>query len=149
MAFDLTTLSAKDLDALISNAKQRKVALKKRKPIAAVREKLAKTAANEGYSLDELFAGAAAEKTPAAPSKRGAKRGAKRATSKRAAKTAAAETGSKRGRGRPAGSSAGAKVAPKYRNPANPEEVWSGRGMAPRWMAAYLAQGKSKDEFLI
>jgi len=40
-------------------------------------------------------------------------------------------------------------VAPKYRNPANPEEVWSGRGMTPRWLASYLQQGKSKDDFLI
>jgi len=138
MAFDLSNLSPKDLDALISNAKQRKVALKKRKPVAAVREKLAKAAASEGYSLDELFAGAAAA-TPAT-TKRAGKRGAKRAAKKSAGK-----------RGRPAGSGsrAGGKVPAKYRNPANPSEVWTGRGMAPRWMAEYLRQGKTKDDFLI
>jgi len=140
MAFDLSNLSPKDLDALISNAKQRKVALKKRKPVAAVREKLAKAAAAEGYSLDELFAGveaSIASTTTKRAGKRGAKRGAKRATAKR---------------GRPAGTSsprAGGKVPAKYRNPANPSEVWTGRGMAPRWMAEYLRQGKTKDDFLI
>jgi len=138
MAFDLSNLSPKDLDALISNAKQRKVALKKRKPVAVVREKLAKAAAVEGYSLDELFAGAASA-TPAT-TKRAGKRGAKR--------TAKKSTGK---RGRPAGSRAraGGKVPAKYRNPANPSEVWTGRGMAPRWMAEYLRQGKTKDDFLI
>jgi len=144
MAIDLTNLSAKDLDALISNAKQRKVALKKRKPIAAVREKLAKAASAEGYSLDELFAGAAAS---APVGKRASKKRAGKRASKRAA-TSAAPAAKKRGR--PAASArAGGKVAPKYRNPANPAEVWSGRGMTPRWLAAYLQQGKSKDDFLI
>jgi len=137
MAFDLSNLSPKDLDALISNAKQRKVALKKRKPVAAVREKLAKAAAVEGYSLDELFAGAAA--TTPVTTKRAGKRGAKRAAKKSTGK-----------RGRPAaGARAGGKVPAKYRNPANPSEVWTGRGMAPRWMAEYLRQGKTKDDFLI
>ena len=28
---------------------------------------------------------------------------------------------------------AGQKVAPKYRNPANPEQTWAGRGRAPAW----------------
>jgi len=145
MAFDLTTLSSKDLDALIAGAKQRKVALKKRKPIAAVREKLARAAKAEGYSLDELFAGAAA--SAPAPTKRATKKRAGKRAGKRAAAATSAPVAKKRGR--PAGSRAGSKVAPKYRNPANPAEVWSGRGMAPRWMAAYLKQGKTKEDFLI
>jgi len=147
MAFDLTTLSSKDLDALIAGAKQRKVALKKRKPIAAVREKLAKAARAEGYSLDELFAGAAAD--AAAPTKRATKKRAGKRAGKRAAVAADKPVTKKRGRPAGTGSRAGGKVAPKYRNPANPSEVWSGRGMAPRWMAAYLQQGKAKDDFLI
>jgi len=147
MAFDLTNLSAKDLDALISVAKQRKVALKKRKPIAAVREKIAKAAANEGYTLDELFATAAA--SAPARKQRATKKVGKRGA-KRAAKSAAPGAPAKRGRkAKTPGPRAGGKVAPKYRNPANPEEVWSGRGMTPRWLASYLQQGKSKDDFLI
>ena len=37
MTIDLATLSSKELDTLITKAKKRKVALKKRKPAAAVR----------------------------------------------------------------------------------------------------------------
>lgn len=42
-----------------------------------------------------------------------------------------------------------AKVAPKYRNPSNPEETWSGRGRAPGWMAAHLQAGGQKDDLAI
>lgn len=31
-------------------------------------------------------------------------------------------------------STAGKKVAPKYRNPANPEQSWTGRGRTPLWV---------------
>jgi len=147
MTFDLTNLSPKDLDALISNAKQRKVALKKRKPIADVREKLAKAAKAEGYSLDELFAGTPAS-APAPTTKRATKRATKKRAGKRAAKRAVADKPAAK-RGRPASSRAGGKVAPKYRNPDNPAEVWSGRGMTPRWMVEHLKQGKTRDDFLI
>jgi DNA-binding protein H-NS len=43
----------------------------------------------------------------------------------------------------------GAKVPPKYRNPANPEETWAGRGAQPRWLAAALKGGKKLTDFLI
>ena len=36
---------------------------------------------------------------------------------------------------------AGKKVAPKYRNPANAQETWTGRGKAPTWVAALKAAG--------
>ena len=43
-----------------------------------------------------------------------------------------------------------ATVAPKYRDPKNPENTWTGRGRMPRWMAAATKSGKaSKDDFLI
>ena len=42
-----------------------------------------------------------------------------------------------------------AKVAPKYRNPDNPKETWTGRGKQPRWLAAYTAKGRDLGEFLI
>jgi DNA-binding protein H-NS len=41
------------------------------------------------------------------------------------------------------------KVAPKYRNPANPKETWAGRGQQPRWLAAETARGRKLEEFLI
>ena len=35
------------------------------------------------------------------------------------------------------------KVAPKYRNPANPSETWSGRGRQPQWFKDATKGGKS------
>ena len=125
MAIDLNALSSKELDALINAARQRKTVLKKRKPIAAIRKRIVDFAAAEGYSIDELFGGA-----PAA----GAGRGANKATTKRAP----ARVGRKLG-----------KVAPKYRNPGNPDETWTGRGKQPRWMAALVKKGKKPEDFLI
>jgi len=43
----------------------------------------------------------------------------------------------------------GRTVAPKYRDPANPSHTWAGRRQAPRWLTAYEAQGRKRDEFLI
>ena len=36
------------------------------------------------------------------------------------------------------------KVVPKYHNPKNPKETWSGRGKRPRWLATQLRSGKAK-----
>ena len=33
------------------------------------------------------------------------------------------------------------KVAPKYRNPANHAETWTGRGVSPKWIAELKAAG--------
>jgi DNA-binding protein H-NS len=41
------------------------------------------------------------------------------------------------------------KAPPKFRNPDNPSEVWSGRGLQPRWLRAALGPGKSIDDFRI
>ncbi|MGY3617479.1 H-NS histone family protein [Bradyrhizobium sp. USDA 10063] len=41
------------------------------------------------------------------------------------------------------------KVFPKYRNPKNPGETWSGRGKQPRWLAKRLGAGSKLDDFLI
>ncbi len=43
----------------------------------------------------------------------------------------------------------GAKVAPKYRNPANAEQTWSGRGKRPKWLEAAIAGGKKIEDFRI
>ena len=43
----------------------------------------------------------------------------------------------------------GRKVEPKYRDPANPSQTWAGRGQPPRWLTAYEAAGRKRDEFLI
>ena len=127
MTIDISALSAKELENLISQAKKRKTTLNKRKPLAAVRKKVVALLKTEGYALEELFGGAA----PAARAGRPAK----------AAKSAAPAARKAR---KPLG-----KVAPKYRNPANTGETWTGRGKQPRWLAAYTAQGKKLEDFLI
>jgi DNA-binding protein H-NS len=40
-------------------------------------------------------------------------------------------------------------VFPKYRNPNQPSETWTGRGKQPRWLAAALKSGKRLDDFRI
>jgi DNA-binding protein H-NS len=40
-------------------------------------------------------------------------------------------------------------VLPKYKNPRNPTEVWSGRGKQPLWVREQLEAGKKLDQFLI
>jgi DNA-binding protein H-NS len=41
----------------------------------------------------------------------------------------------------------GAVVPAKFRGPNG--ETWSGRGLMPRWLAALLTQGQTKEEFAI
>ena len=38
---------------------------------------------------------------------------------------------------------------PKYANPANKSETWTGRGRKPRWAEAALKAGKSLDDLAI
>ena len=124
MTIDLGNLSSKELDTLITKAKKRKVALKKRKPAAAVRRKISALAKAEGYTVAELFGGAGAAGTTGRAG--------------RAPRKASSTKGRKLG-----------KVAPKYRNPAKPSETWTGRGKQPRWMAAETAKGRKVEDFLI
>ena len=37
----------------------------------------------------------------------------------------------------------------KYRDPDNPFHTWTGVGKRPKWLRAYLDQGRRLDEFLI
>ena len=44
----------------------------------------------------------------------------------------------------------GGKVAPKYRDPKNPANTWTGRGRMPRWLTAATKGSKAKvQEYLI
>ncbi|MHA6204477.1 H-NS histone family protein [Dyella soli] len=43
----------------------------------------------------------------------------------------------------------GVTVAPKYRNPADPEQTWSGRGKRPRWFNDALKAGKKEKDLAI
>ena len=40
-------------------------------------------------------------------------------------------------------------VSPKFRNPVQPTETWSGRGRQPRWLLAELKNGRQLDDFKI
>lgn len=124
MSIDLAAMTPKALQKLISEATREHKRKKKRAPIAQVRAKLTRTARAEGYTIAELFGGSA-------------------------------EAGDSPRRGRGAGTKAKAsrtatrKVAPKYRNPDNPEQTWTGRGKAPLWFVAATEAGKSREDLQI
>jgi DNA-binding protein H-NS len=122
MSIKLDQLSSRELSALITQASQRKKQLDQRKPAASVRKQILAIAKKSGYTLAELFGPGASR--PAA--------GAVRAAMK------------KRG-----SNLAGKKVAPKYRNPANPSQTWAARGQQPKWLAAEIAKGRKPEEFAI
>ncbi|MSQ68785.1 MAG: H-NS histone family protein [Gammaproteobacteria bacterium] len=46
------------------------------------------------------------------------------------------------------GSLAGKKIPPKYRNPANPMQTWTGRGVTPGWVQALKANGTLETAFI-
>ena len=64
MTINLDGLSAKELQALIAKANQRRKTLAKRKPISAVRQKLVSLARAEGYTVEELIGTAREAVTP-------------------------------------------------------------------------------------
>lgn len=116
MSIDLSTLSPRELGALIASARKRQQQLAKRSPASKVRAKLTRLAKAEGYTIEELFGpGGGATGT------RGAARPARKL----------------------------GKVPPKYRNPDNPEQTWTGRGKAPLWFAALIDSGKTREDLLI
>ncbi len=89
-------------------------------------KRMQKMAADEGLSLDDLLESSAppsAEAKP--PTKRGRRAGAQ---SPKAGKPVSVI---------------------KYRNPANPDQGWTGRGRKPQWALDWIAQGKSLDELAV
>lgn len=47
------------------------------------------------------------------------------------------------------GKAAKATVAPKYANPDNTSETWTGRGRQPRWVKDHMNAGGSIDDLII
>lgn len=41
------------------------------------------------------------------------------------------------------------KGAPKYANPADPSQTWTGRGRQPNWVKAALAEGRTLESMAI
>jgi DNA-binding protein H-NS len=157
--------SSDQLDRLIKQATKQKAKLEKgaEEMIKNV-ERLLK---EHGVDIDELVTQfkAAMPAAPAKPTrkKRRKKAAAKKATRKKATrkkatakkatrkkatakKTTAKKATRKKTRGK---KKVTRKVAPKYRNPANAEETWAGRGRKPKWVEAHLAAGGSMDDVKI
>jgi len=57
-------------------------------------------------------------------------------------KTTKAAKGPKAAKAAKKGVLAGKKVAPKYRNPSNAEQTWTGRGVSPTWVQELKTAGK-------
>ena len=129
MSVNLEGLSSKELAELISQANRRKKVLAKRKPANQVKAAVAKFLTSVGWTFDELY---------------GRTGGGKPAASTTATASAEVKPGRKSTKGRKLG-----KVAPKYRNPANPKETWAGRGKQPKWLAAETSKGRKLEDFLI
>lgn len=126
MKFDLKPLNRKQLERLradVDKALERLAEVEKKEALRAA-EKAARAL---GYSLEELTGGAVKAPKPAA----------KPATEKKAPAK------------RKAKSDGRAKVAPKFRNPNNANETWTGRGRAPKWVEAHLASGGTKEDLAI
>lgn len=72
-----------------------------------------------------------------------------KADAKKAAEEAAKKYGYSLGElvGRERGRKAGG--APKFRNPADPDQTWTGRGRQPGWIKKGLAKGKALADFAI
>lgn len=118
-------LSQKELADLISRANKRKKVLAKRKPANQTKAAVERLLRSAGWSFSELYGNAAG----------GSSAGAKPARAQRAAAKGPRKAAS--------------KVAAKYRNPANANETWSGRGKRPRWLAAAIDGGRKLEEFAI
>jgi len=41
------------------------------------------------------------------------------------------------------------KISPKFRNPEEPSQTWTGWGKQPRWLAAQLRSGRRIEDFQI
>jgi len=128
MSVNINNLSTKELADLIVEANQRKKVVARRNAAAQVKTPWSKFLKSTAWTFAELYA----------------KPGAARPEAPAAAAPAAAPKARKSTKGRSLG-----KVAPKYRNPANGKETWTGRGKQPRWLAAETGKGKKLEEFLI
>ena len=118
---DISKLTVSELEELIKicNSQIESRKKTKKKELAKTFRELAKS---EGLDVSEIV-----EDKPSVTRKR---RG-KKSTAKKAGRK-------KRG-----------KVAPKYRNPANSRETWTGRGRKPLWVVAALDSGKKLQDLAI
>jgi len=109
--FDLKNMSRKELEKLKGDIEKALEKVGEREMKAAL-EAAEKAAVAHGFSLSQLTGGAEV----AAPKKRGRKPGSK------------AKTPAKKG-------------APKYANPDDASQTWTGKGRQPDWFKAAIASG--------
>lgn len=124
MSMNIENLSPQELAALIKRANSRRKVLAKRKPAAQTKAAVAKVLKSAGWTFEELYGKTGGATASAVPKKAGKAKG-------------------------PAKGRSTGKVPPKYRNPANTKDTWTGRGKQPRWLAAEIAGGRKLEEFLI
>lgn len=74
-------------------------------------------------------------------------RGAAKPVSRKSPTAKPAKKGVVKKAARKSSNQKGVKVAAKYRGPNG--ETWSGRGLMPRWLAAQVAAGKTKENFAV
>lgn len=116
---DISELTVTELEALIK-ACSSQIDKRRKAKKAELAKQFRQLAKSEGLEIDEIL------EAPA-PKKPGKKRGPKPGAKKKARR----------------------KVAPKYRNPDNSAETWTGRGRKPLWVANALESGKTLDDLLI
>lgn len=121
MSIDFSSMTPKALQKFIAEATREQKRKKKRAPIAQVRAKITRQAKDSGYTIQELFGTGTSTPAAAATSKPGRRKSA----------------------------NIGRKVAPKYRNPNDASQTWTGRGKAPLWFGALIDSGKTREDLLI
>ena len=117
-------LSRSSLNELLKLKVRVESEIKKRGDVARrdLLKKMHRLAADHGMSLEDVVGKSEAKPKPAA---------APRASVVRPAKAKAS------------------KVPPKYRNPENSAQTWTGRGRKPLWVQAWISSGRTIDELLI
>lgn len=73
----------------------------------------------------------------------------RKAEAKRAAEQAAREFGFSLDEVYTASAAKGSKGAPKYANPDDPSQTWTGRGRKPNWVISALESGKTMEELAL
>lgn len=116
----LNKASLKELQQVFTSVKT-EIARRENNNKAELLKKVKKMAAEAGVSMNELLGNSGI-----------------RGTSGRALRQP----------GRPAGKPRG-KVAPKYKNPDNGAQTWTGRGRQPLWVSEAIRNGKSLESMLI
>lgn len=123
---DLRKLNLAEVRALRNKLEQREKKLETGR-VGLLRAKVMTMLRKEGLTLQDLVKDSSGGGAPSGGKRRGRKPKAAGASSKLSGK----------------------KVAPKYRSPNDANLTWTGRGVSPKWFAALIEQGMTRDQLLI